>query len=432
MHITVEKIDEINIIMRGTVGKNVIENKIDELREQSEKKLKNDKTLDTKTVEKRSSELNDDTFQREAEAQILQDFIDQGMKEAKVSLDEILGQPNFKKYEEQENGIYLEVEISTRPEIDTNVEYMDIVPSYTTPKIDPKAVDAKLAEMAVQQAPFVKIETARAVKNGDLVVIDFEGFLNGRALEGGSAEKYNLKIGSNSFIAGFEEQMIGMKPNEEKVIKVTFPEAYQSKALAGKETEFKVKLHEIQEQKVIEINNALAQRILGDEKATLDTLKAKMIEKMTAQEFSNIYNEALKPKIIKGLLTKFDFTLPNNVVEQEIDSRINERAQRMSQEEHALYKEDKQKFNALRESLREEAKASIKAALIVEALAKKEGIQVEDKEVLSALEIQAMMIGQDPEELLEYYKTNNLMTSAKVGLVEDKLFRQMLEVKNTH
>lgn len=432
MHITVEKIDEINIIMRGTVEKNVIENKIDELREQSEKKLKNDKTLDTKTVEKRSSELNDDTFQREAEAQILQDFIDQGMKEAKVSLDEILGQPNFKKYEEQENGIYLEVEISTRPEIDTNVEYMDIVPSYTTPKIDPKAVDAKLAEMAVQQAPFVKIETARAVKNGDLVVIDFEGFLNGRALEGGSAEKYNLKIGSNSFIAGFEEQMIGMKPNEEKVIKVTFPEAYQSKALAGKETEFKVKLHEIQEQKVIEINNALAQRILGDEKATLDTLKAKMIEKMTAQEFSNIYNEALKPKIIKGLLTKFDFTLPNNVVEQEIDSRINERAQRMSQEEHALYKEDKQKFNALRESLREEAKASIKAALIVEALAKKEGIQVEDKEVLSALEIQAMMIGQDPEELLEYYKTNNLMTSAKVGLVEDKLFRQMLEVKNTH
>lgn len=432
MHITVEKIDEINIIMRGTVEKNVIENKIDELREQSEKKLKNDKTLDTKTVKKRSSELNDDTFQREAEAQILQDFIDQGMKEAKVSLDEILGQPNFKKYEEQENGIYLEVEISTRPEIDTNVEYMDIVPSYTTPKIDPKAVDAKLAEMAVQQAPFVKIETARAVKNGDLVVIDFEGFLNGRALEGGSAEKYNLKIGSNSFIAGFEEQMIGMKPNEEKVIKVTFPEAYQSKALAGKETEFKVKLHEIQEQKVIEINNALAQRILGDEKATLDTLKAKMIEKMTAQEFSNIYNEALKPQIIKGLLTKFDFTLPNNVVEQEIDSRINERAQRMSQEEHALYKEDKQKFNALRESLREEAKASIKAALIVEALAKKEGIQVEDKEVLSALEIQAMMIGQDPEELLEYYKTNNLMTSAKVGLVEDKLFRQMLEVKNTH
>lgn len=432
MDITVEKIDDINLILRGTVDHSVIEKKISELKEQSEQALKNDKSLDANTVEKRSNEMNDDAFQREAEGQILHDFIETGMKKAKVTLEEMLGQPNFKTYEEQENGLYLEVEISTRPEIDTNVAYIDIVPSYTKPKIDPKAVDAKLAEMAVQQAPFVKIETARAVKNGDLVVIDFEGFLNGRALEGGSAEKYNLKIGSNSFIAGFEEQMIGMRSKEEKVIKVTFPEEYQSKALAGKETEFKVKLHEIQEQKVIELNDALAQRILGDEKATLDTLKAKMIEKMTAQEFSNLYNEVLKPQIIKGLLTKFDFTLPNNVVEQEIDSRINERAQRMSQEEHALYKEDKTKFTALRESVREEAKASIKAALIVEALAKKEGIQVEDKEVLSALEIQAMMIGQDPEELLEYYKTNNLMTSAKVGLVEDKLFRQMLEVKNTH
>lgn len=432
MDIAVEKIDDINLILRGTVDHSVIEKKISELKEQSEQALKNDKSLDANTVEKRSNEMNDDAFQREAEGQILHDFIETGMKKAKVTLEEMLGQPNFKTYEEQGNGLYLEVEISTRPEIDTNVAYIDIVPSYTKPAIDPKAVDAKLAEMAAQQAPFVKIETARAVKNGDLVVIDFEGFLNGRALEGGSAEKYNLKIGSNSFIAGFEEQMIGIKPKEEKVIKVTFPEEYQSKALAGKETEFKVKLHEIQEQQTIELNDALAQRILGDEKATLDTLKAKMIEKMTAQEFSNLYNEVLKPQIIKGLLTKFDFTLPNNVVEQEIDSRINERAQRMSQEEHALYKEDKTKFNALRESVREEAKASIKAALIVEALAKKKGIQVEDKEVLSALEIQAMMIGQDPEELLEYYKTNNLMTSAKVGLIEDKLFRQILEVKNTH
>ena len=350
------------------------------------------------------------------------------MKDAKVTLDELLGQPSFKKYEEQENGIYLEVEISTRPEIDTDVEYMDIVPSYTKPKIDPSAVDAKLAEMAIQQAPFIKTETARAVKNADLVVIDFEGFLNGRALEGGSAEKYKLKIGSKSFIPGFEEQVIGMKPNEKKVIKVTFPEDYQSKALAGQETEFHVKLHEIQEQKVMEINDALAQRILGDEKATLDTLKEKMAEKITAQEFSNLYNEVLKPQIIKGLLTKFDFTLPNNAVEQEIDAKINERAQRMSKEEHALYKEDKAKFHMLRDSIRGEARDTIKAALIVDALAKKEGIEVDDKEVLSALQYQAIMTGQDAEELVEYYKTNNLMTSAKVGLIEDKLFSQMLGV----
>lgn len=432
MDITVEKIDDINLILRGTVDNSVIEKKLSELKEQSEQALKNDKTLDAKSTEKRSNEMNDDAFQREAEGQILHDFIETGMKKAKVTLDEILGQPNFKTYEEQENGLYLEVEISTTPQIDTNIAYMDIVPSYTKPTIDPKAVDAKLAEMAVQHAPFVKIETERAVQNGDLVVIDFEGFLNSRALEGGSAERYKLKIGSKTFVPGFEAQMIGMRSNEEKVIKVTFPEEYQSRSLAGQETEFKVKLHEIQEQQTIELNDALAQRILGNEKATLDTLKERMAEKITAQEFSNLYNEVLKPQIIKGLLSKFDFTLPNNVIEQEIDAKINEKAQRMSQEEHALYKEDKEKFNALRDSVRNEARDSVKAALIVNALAKKERIDVNDQEVLSALEIQAMMTGQDAEELLEYYKTNNLMTSAKVGLIEDKLFRQMLEAKNGH
>ncbi len=418
MKITVEKIDDINIIISGTVDNSVVEEKIAELKEQA--------TKDT------SEEMHNGTFQRDAEGQILHDFIEAGMNEANVTLDEILGQPNFKEYEKKENGIYLEVEISTSPEIEINVEYMDIVPSYTKPTIDPKDVDAKLAEMAVQQASFTKIEKARAVKNGDLVVIDFEGFLNGRALEGANEKEYHLKVGSKSFIPGFEEQMIGMRINEEKTIKITFPQDYQSKALAGQETEFNVKLHDIQEQKPMELNDALAQRIFNDENATLDTLKERMTEKITSQEFSNLYNEELKPQIIKGLLTKFDFTLPNNAVEQEIDAKINERAQRMSQEEHALYKENKEKLNALRDTLRGEARDSIKAALIVDALAKKEGIEVDEQEVLTALSYQAMMTGQDAQELLEYYKENNLITAAKVGLIEDKLFRHMLDIKNSH
>lgn len=416
MQLTVEKTDDINITLRGTIPKSLIEEKISQLRAQAGKE----------------NAADDSTFQREAEGQILHDFIESGMKEAKVTQDEMLGQPSFKTYEEQENGLFLEVEISTRPEIDTSVAYMDIVPSYTKPAIDPKAVDAKLEEMAVQHAPFEKIKEERAVQNGDLVVIDFEGFLNGRALEGGSAERYNLKVGSKTFIPGFEEQMIGWRTNEEKTVKITFPQDYQSKALAGQETEFKVKLHEIREQKSIELDDALAQRILGNENATLDTLKAKMAEKILTQEFSNLYNETLKPQIIRGLLTKFDFILPNNVVEQEIDAKINERAQRMSQEEHARYKEDRKKFIELRDTLRGEARDSVKAALVVDALAKKEGVDVSDQEVLSALEIQAMMTGQDPEELLEYYKTNNLMTAAKVGLIENKLFQQWLEAKNRH
>jgi len=412
MKITVEKIDNVNIIISGTVDNSLIEKKVSLLKEQA--------TQDTLEA------TDTDAFQRDAEGQALQDFIESGMKEANIAQDEILGQPSFRKYEKQEHGLDIEVEISISPVIDTNVEYMDIVPSYTKPTVDAEAVDATLAKVAVQQAPFTQIVAPRAVKSGDLVVIDFEGFLNGRALQGANEQGYKLKMGSKTLMPGFEEQVIGMKPNEEKVIKVTFPKNYQAEALAGKETEFNVTLQEIHEQVALEINDALAKKTLNDENATLDTLKVMLTEQVSSQAFSNLYTSTLKPQIIQGLLTKFDFTLPNNVVEQEIDGKVNERAQNMSKEELVLYQESKEKFKALRESMRAEASDSIKAALIVDALAKKEGIDVSEEEVLSALTNQAQISGQKPDELIAYYKTNNLMTAVKVGLIEDKLFSRML------
>lgn len=428
MQVTVKKLDDINIILQGNVENTVIEAKITALREEAENTLKNDTSLNAEALQDKLNQIEDASFQQEAEGFILQAFIDEGMRQANVTLDDLLGQPNFKTYEKKEDGITLEIEISTQPTIDTSVAYMDIVPSYTPASIDPKEIDAKLEEMAIKKAPYTTITTPRPIQNGDLVNLDFEGFAEGKALNGASETEYKLKIGSNTFIPGFEEAVIGMSTGEEKTIKITFPEDFQTKELAGKEATFKVKIHEIREQIPMELNDALARRIFDNEKATLALLKLKMKEKIEAQAFSNVYNEELKPQIIKGLLSKFDFTLPNNVVEQEIDAKINEKAQRMSKEEHERYKEDKAQFNALRDTVREEAKDSIKAALIVDALAKKEGIEVNDEEVLSALSMQAMMTGQDAEELVEYYKTNNLMTSAKVGLIEDKLLKNMLGV----
>jgi len=428
MQVTVRKLDDINIILQGNVENAVIDEKITALREEAENTLKEDTSLDAEALQDKLNQIEDASFQQEAEGFILQAFIDEGMRQANVTLHDLLGQPNFKTYEKQEDGIDLEIEISTQPTIDTSVAYMDIVPSYTPVSIDPKDIDAKLEEMAIKKAPYTTISTPRAIQNGDLVNLDFEGFVEGKALNGASETEYKLKIGSNTFIPGFEEAVIGMNTGEEKSIKVTFPEDFQTKELAGKEATFKVKIHEIREQIPMELNDTLARKIFDNEKATLALLKLKMKEKMEAQAFSNIYNEELKPQIIKGLLSKFDFTLPNNVVEQEIDAKINEKAQRMSKEEHERYKKDKAQFNALRDTVRKEAEDSIKAALIVDALAKKEGIEVNDEEVLSALSMQAIMTGQDAEELVEYYKANNLMTSAKVGLIEDKLFKHMLGV----
>ena len=412
MKVTVEKVDDINIIISGIIEDRMTEEKFAMLKEEAAKDS--------------SEETSDETLQQNAESAVLQDFIEAGLKEAGIELEEILGQPGFKKYEKRDNGLYLEIAISTNPEIDTDVDYADIVPTFTMPDAALEDVEARLEEMAISQGTFAAIETPRAAANGDVTLIDFEGFVDGVAFEGGSAEKFNLKIGSNSFIPGFEEQMIGMEYGEEKTITVTFPEDYQSTDLAGKESEFKVKLHEIQEQEAKVKDDAFAKSILNDENATIDMLKDKLADQINSQALSQFYNDELKPLLIKGLLTKFNFTLPSNIVEQEIDAKVTENMQHMSQEERTACTQDTDQFHALRETLREEASDSIKKALIVDALAKKEGLEVDEQEILSALYYQAMMSGQDAEELVTYYKENNLMTSAKMGLTEDKLFGKML------
>jgi trigger factor len=424
--ITVEKVDDINTIISGTVENKIIEAKVARLKEEA-KNAPNEAEVSTeKVLENALDNMDIDTFQRDAEGEMLKEFIEQGMKEANINVDDILGQPGFRKYETREEGIYLEVELAVSPVIDIDVDLDDIIPTYTRPMASLEEIDAKITEIAEQQSIFLAIDTPRAIVDGDVTIIDFEGFLDGEPFEGGKEAKFNLKVGSNSFIPGFEAQLIGMEYGETRSVLVTFPENYESELLAGKETEFKVTLHEIQEHKVFAVNDELARGILKDDKATLEVLKEKMADKVNAQELSNLYNEKLKPQLIKGLLSKFDFTLPNNVVEQEIDAKINDQAQRMSKEEHEAYKEDKTKFHELRVSLRQEAEDSIKCALIVEAIAKDRAVLADEQEVHSALYYQAMMTGQDAQELLQYYKDNNLMTSAKMGLTEDKLFGQML------
>ncbi len=413
MKVTVEKIDDINFIMSGTVENSVIEDKVAKLKEEAAAQAKTD---DAKA----------EGVEQDAAGQVFQDFINAGIKEANLDVESILGQPGLKKYEQQDDCIYFEVEMAISPEINTDINYDDIAPTYTKPKANPEAVEAKLAEFAQKQAPFTKLETPKAIELGDVAVIDFTGFIDNKVFEGGSADKFKIKVGSQQFIPGFEEQLVGMEYGEQRDVIVSFPKDYSADDLAGKEAKFVVVLHEIQEQKPETLDDAFAQKILQKPDATLETLKAQFSEQVTAEELSQIYMSDLKPKIVKALLERFDFTLPNNIVEQEIDAKVREKTRSFTEEQHKSYMEDKGKFQELRESVREEARQSIKLALIVEALAKKEGIDVHEQEVIAALGYQATMTGQDPQALVQYYQDNNLMTSAKMGLTEDKLFGVIL------
>ncbi len=425
MKVTVNKVDDANIIVSGTLDAAAIDANVEKLARQAAKEVKVDGFRAGKVPVAVVKQMHGDKLAQDAEGEALRELIDAGIAEAGINAADMLGQPSFKKYEKTDAGIEVEVEVSTRPEFDLD-GYMDVVPAFEKPKAEDKEVEAKLQEMAKEQAPFEKIKRKRMVKDGDMTLIDFEGFVDGVAFDGGKAEKFQLKIGSGSFIPGFEEQIIGMKYEEQKDVVVTFPEEYQSKDLAGKEATFKVTLHEIQEQAEAEINEALAQKLLNDEKATLAELKEKVVAQIETGALSKVYNEDLKPKMVEALVAKFDIALPNNIVDQEIDAKINAKAQEMSKEELATYKDNEAKINELRDSVRADAVDSVKATFIVDALAKKEEITVDDQEVSQAIYYEAMMSGQDAQQVIKYYQENNLLPAVKMGMIEDKLFGKML------
>jgi trigger factor len=295
------------------------------------------------------------------------------------------------------------------------------------PTVDDKEVDSRLDELVEAQAPLEKISEDRAVQDGDSVLIDFVGSIDGVNFDGGSAEDFSLKIGSGQFIPGFEEQLIGINQNEEKTITVTFPEDYNSDELAGKVSEFKVTIKEIQEKVIPEINEDLASKLLqGEKNPTVELLKDKVAEQIKSEKVSKIYNEDLKAKMVDALVNHFNFALPNNIVEQEIDAQVQAKAQTMSEDELGEYKGNDAKIEELRDSLKDDAKDSVKATFIVDAVARKEGIVVSDDEVSQTIYYEAMMSGQNPQETIKHYQDNNLIPAVKMGMIEDKLFAKLL------
>ena len=425
MKVAVKKVDDANVIISGTLDAEAINANVEKLAIKAGKELKVDGFRKGKVPPHVVKKLHGDRLAQDAEQEAVSDFMDEGIKKAKLKAADLIGQPTFLKFDKKDDTIDVELELSLRPTFDTK-GYKDVVPKFTKPKAAKKDVDARLKEIATQQAPFVKIARKRAVRDGDTTLIDFEGFVDGVAFDGGKAEKFTLKIGSGQFIPGFEEQIIGMKYEEQKDVVVTFPKEYQSKELAGKEATFKVTLHEIQEQKAVEADDAFAKEILHDEKATLATLKEKLEEQIVSEELSKLYNEDLKPKMIEALVKKFDFALPNNIVEQEIDAKVNAKAQEMDEKELETYKNDSKKLDKLKDSVRDDARDSVKATFIVDALAKAEEITVDDNEVSQALYYEAMRAGQQAEEVIKYYQDNNLLPAVKMGMIEDKLFGKML------
>ncbi len=426
MELTTKRIDDANVLVISKIEKNDLEKKINKFAKEAGKQLKVDGFRKGKVPTSVVKQMYAEKLGQDAEGEAVKEILDQARKELELAPDAILGQPTFKKFDKRDDGIEIEVELSLRPTFEPE-GYAELAPSYEEPTVEDAEVDKRLEELIQAQAPLEKIKEERALQSDDTAILDFKGSIDGAPFDGGTAEAFSLKIGSGQFIPGFEDQMIGMNPEEEKVITVTFPEEYDSKDLAGKEAEFQIKLNEIQEKTIPELNDELASKMLqGEENPNVERLKEKVAEQIKSEKISKIYNEDLKPRLVLALVEKYDFALPNNIVEQEIDAKANEKAKTMSEEELNSYKDNVEKVEELRGELRQDALDSVKATFIVDAIARKEGLSVSDKEVSQAIYYEAMVAGQDPQEVIKHYEDNNFLPAVKMGMIEDKLFSKLL------
>jgi trigger factor len=366
---------------------------------------------------------------QDAEAEALRELLNKGLEMMEIANDSLIGEPQIAKFDKQDDLIDVMVKIAMRPMIDLG-DYANMVEDFEKPAVSDEEVTKRIEELAQAQAPFVDVEEDRALVDGDTALINFEGFVDGEAFEGGKAEDFSLKLGSGQFIPGFEEQVIGMKKDEEKTIDVTFPEEYGSDKLAGKPAQFNVKVNAIQTKGEIAIDDELAKKMLpGEEEATIDMLKEKVKEQIESEELSKLYNEDLKPKLLDTFVNAFNFDLPDFVVEQEMDMALNKKARELSEDELNELKESEEKVKEMRETFRDEANKSVKATFIIDALAKAESIEVPEQEVMQTIYFEAMQMGQDPAQAYEHYKNAGYIPAIQMAMVEDKLLSKLLNDK---
>jgi len=365
----------------------------------------------------------------DAEAEALREVLSKGLDELNIDNASLIGEPTISKFEKSDDKIEVVIKVAMRPEI--NLENVkSLVPDFTKPEVIDIEVEERIKEIAENQAPLVDIKRNRKMKEGDTAVIDFEGFINGEAFEGGAAENFELKLGSGQFIPGFEDQLIGVKRDEEVTINVTFPENYGSDTLAGKDAEFKVKVNGVKVKDEVAIDDELAKKLLpGEEDATLEKLKEEVKKALEQEKLAKLYNEELKPKLLEILVEKIDFDLPEFVVDQEIDMAVNKKASQMSEDEIKELRENPEKLEELRENFRDEAVKSVKATFIIDALAQELGIKVEEQEVMQTIYYEAMQMGQDPQKAYEQYKEAGYLPAIQMSMVEDKVLTALLSEK---
>lgn len=339
----------------------------------------------------------DEIFYEDAFNEVVPEVYEKELKENNI---EAVSHPDIdvKQIGKGQDLIFTAV-VQTKPEVKLG-KYKGIELKKVEYNVSDADVDHELGHMQEKNARLVSVED-RAVENGDITVIDFEGFVDGKAFEGGKAENHELTIGSNTFIPGFEEQIIGMKIDEEKDINVKFPEEYFSEELKGKDAIFKIKLHEIKKKEMPALDDEFAKDV--SEFDTLAELKASIKEKIE-EENKNKAKYETEDAAVKAVCDNVEIDIPSGMIETETDNMVKEIEQRLSYQGMKLenYLQMIGKTNEqFRKEYEEQAKTSVKSRLVLEAIIKAENIEADSEKVNAKIKEMAEMYGQKEEQLKE-------------------------------
>lgn len=329
--------------------------------------------------------------------------------------------------EQMEKGkeLIFKATVQVKPEV-TLGEYKGLEVEEFDATVTDEDVAKELETLQSRQAELVVKEEGTA-ELGDTVVLDFEGFVDGEAFEGGKAENHSLELGSGSFIPGFEEQLVGLATGESKDVEVSFPEEYHAAELAGKPAVFKVTLHEIKGKELPALDDEFAKDV-DDEVETLDALKEKIRTRLEDSKKHEAEHH-LRDSLVEKAAENAQVEIPEVMVTSEVNRMLQEFEQRLQMQGMNLelyFQFSGQDENALREQMKEEAVNRVRVALTLEAIAKAENIEASDEDVNAELEKMAGMYNMTVDNIkqalggLEGIKGDLQKQKAVEFLIENK------------
>lgn len=296
--------------------------------------------------------------------------------------------------------------VNVKPEA-TLGEYKGLEVESQSVDVTDEEVEESITNLLNEHVELV-VKEEGAIEEGDTVVMDFEGFMDGEAFDGGKGENHSLEIGSGQFIPGFEEQLIGKETGEDVRVELTFPEDYHAEDLAGKEATFEVKIHEVKYKELPELDDEFAKDV-DEEVETLDELKKKKKAELEEQKEQNAENEK-RETLLEQASNNAEVDVPEAMVETELDQMVKEFEQRLQQqgmtmEMYAQF--SGQDENALKEQMKEDAEKRVKTNLTLEAIVNEENLEATEEDVDAELEKMAGMYGVEKEQLKQMLGGNS-------------------------